>query len=82
VDTKGYFVLENHLLVRLRFTDIQLHDLTDFNHQNVIFELGIERNSETGGFSVAISTSFGCEAHFDCNSIAVVSTEPFIERPR
>jgi hypothetical protein len=33
VDAEGYYGLKNQLLVRLRFTGIHLHDLTDFNHQ-------------------------------------------------
>ncbi len=79
VDQKGYHVLKNHVLVRLQFADIRLHDLADFNHQNVIYELVISSGSKAERFSVAISTSFGCEAHFDCNAIAVVSVESFTE---
>lgn len=81
VDDRGYHVLKNHVLVRLRFSDIRLHDLTDFNHQNVMYELVISSGSKAERLSVTISTSFGCEAHFDCNAMAVVSVEPFIGHP-
>jgi hypothetical protein len=68
----------NHILVRLRFDDIELQRLEDFNFQNVIDDLSITPNTESSRrFRVNIPANNGCDATFLCNSIKVISAEPY-----
>src|SRR6266550_5444997 len=41
VDSTGHYVLKNHTLVTLRFTEVAVENLQWFNKQNVLFELAI-----------------------------------------
>ena len=77
INVDGYYVNKNNTLVTLRFSDLQLHSLDSFNHQNVLFELTIEPKTDSDfRFAIAFSSSYGCEAHFDCNTIEVIQAEP------
>ena len=76
VDAKGYFVLAKHTLVTMRFYDIENLKLEGFNHQNVIFGLGIEHRTRDEGpspyFSVHFDQCFGIGAAFTCLRIEIV----------
>jgi hypothetical protein len=76
VDAGGYYVLKNHTLVTMRFSDMEGLKLEGFNHQNVIFGLEIQPNKSTdhanSKFHVEFDPSFGVDAIFDCSPIEVV----------
>ena len=46
VTPTGYYVLVNHTLVTLRFTDVSGCRMEGFNHQNVLSELVLESCSQ------------------------------------
>lgn len=79
VDKNGYYVLQNHVLVNLRFSRVMQPILSDFNHQNVLHGLGIEdirqRQLESLNFIVSFGSSFGLEASFQCEAVEVVGVE-------
>jgi len=76
VDAKGSYVLKNHTLVTLRFTEVALQNLQWFNKQNVLFELvvvDIDPAAHDGRrLRVELPSSYGLEAMFECKR-AIVS---------
>ena len=48
VDDRGYYALEKHTLVRFVFDRLIACELSDFNHQNVLFGLKIEGQDVDG----------------------------------
>jgi hypothetical protein len=80
LDSKGYFVLAKHTLVTMKFYDVDNLKMEGFNHQNVIFGLGIEQRTRDEGpspyFAVDFDPSFGIEATFTCSRIEVIEAEP------
>jgi hypothetical protein len=81
VDERGSYVTLNHTLVRIRFGNLRLYELKWFNHQNAIDELDVRLSTEgQGRFTVYLPSNWGCEAHFACDTAAVVSVEPYTER--
>lgn len=81
VDTNGYYVLDNKVVATIRFTGIAQLELRYFNHQNVLFDLGIRdvsaEQDDGLNFEVEFNTSFGMEANFRCAEIEVVSVVPY-----
>jgi hypothetical protein len=84
VDERGYYILRNHVLVRLRFLDVVELRLDGFNHQNVLFELELsdlrERQWEHIFFEVHFDSSHGMGASFQCHAIEVVEVTPCDEK--
>lgn len=78
VDDRGCYVLEKHTLVRLVFQGIQVCELSEFNHQNVLFGLGIERESIDGEvmFRVTLDPSFGLAGSIVCRGLVVADVRP------
>jgi Immunity protein 50 len=80
VDAQGYYVLRNHTLVTLMFSDIEELDLRHFNHQNVLSGLAIKKaNSGPGNsktFRVWLESSFGLAGTFTCKRIEVLEAVP------
>ena len=84
VDDRGYYVLDKHTLVLLRFLGLTDLELCDFNHQNVMFGLGIkdigdEANSVS--FEVDFDASYGLAASFKCQEITVLSAAAYQVKP-
>jgi hypothetical protein len=80
VDSKGYYVLKNSTLTKLRFFNITDLQLVGFNRQNVLVDIEIAEISEAASkssFSVSMLTNFGCEASFKCERICVISAVPY-----
>ncbi|MGO9108253.1 MAG: Imm50 family immunity protein [Thermoguttaceae bacterium] len=80
VNSAGFYVLRNHVLVHLRFSRVMELILDGFNHQNALLVLSIEdirhRQMEHLNFEVKFDTSFGLEASFQCQDIEVVDVQP------
>ncbi len=76
VDATGHYVLKNHTLVTLRFTEVALENLQWFNKQNVLFELAIvdiDPDAHEGRrLRVEFPSSYGLAAVFECKR-AIVS---------
>jgi hypothetical protein len=81
IDEEGFYKLVKHTLVRLAFLELYELSLTDFNHQNVLWGLGItdisDRQLERIKFEVVFSASWGVAAKFQCAAVEVRSVEPF-----
>lgn len=81
VDEQGYYVLTNHTLVTLRFTNLLLRELRWFNAQNSLFQIDMEQVEPTENEGRPLRVSFdsneGVEASFLCERITVQSVEPF-----
>ena len=83
VDADGYFVHTDHTLATIRFDDIEQLKLEDFNHQNAIDDLKIESDpSSRRRFVVDIPANNGCDAKFSCDSVTIVSAEPYTSERR
>ena len=80
VGQDGYFVLRNHVHVRMRFQDVEELRLDGFNYQNVLFGLSISNldkpNEQDSDLQVRFDSSFGVEATFQCRTVEVVSVDP------
>ena len=76
----GFYVLKHHTLTTLRFHGVCKLKLDDFNFQNVIYGLTIERKEHDVGpspyFTVTFEGSFGIEATFECLQIEVIDAKP------
>jgi hypothetical protein len=76
LDSRGYYVLKNHTMVTVGFSDVQELKLEGFNHQNVIFGLTIQpvetANSNDSKFHVEFDPSFGVDAIFDCATVEIL----------
>jgi len=85
VDARGCFVLRNHTLATLRFSEIALKRLEGFNGQNVLFDLEVSeidpKANEGRRFRVNADTSYGCCFELDCVSMAVDDARPCEARP-
>jgi hypothetical protein len=81
VTPEGFYELRKHTLVTFAFRGIEELELTSFNHQNVLFDLGLkdisDRDLEVLKWAVNFASSFGVEASFLCNEIAVLRVAPF-----
>lgn len=81
VEPDGFYESRKHTLVTFAFRGIEELELKEFNHQNVLFELGFQdisdRHLEVVKWAVNFASSFGVEASFLCNEIAVVRVAPF-----
>ena len=81
VDNEGRYVLKNHVVVRLRFSQILNLALADFNNQNVLGSLVIEhlsdRERDLVKFSVVFESIFGVKAKLHCDSVRIESVEPY-----
>src|SRR6266700_8177774 len=66
VDQNGYFILLNHTLATLKFSDLDRLNVAGFNHQNVIMDMEIVRRERTDGpspyFEIEIAPAFGLAA--------------------
>lgn len=79
----GRIAWKNHSVATLKFKSVVGLELSDFNRQNAIFDLGIElapagHDDVTWAgpaYEVVISSSYGVGGSFICSSIEVVSVE-------
>jgi hypothetical protein len=81
VGPDGSYVLTKHTLATLAFRGIDELDLKWFNHQNVLWELGLkdisDQRLENLNWAVSFASSFGLEASFKCREVEVVGAVPF-----
>ena len=86
IDERKSYVLKNHVAVTIRFIEIYNLSMNDFNHQNVLQGLNIDdisdRRLERIKFEVSFEGIFGVSAKLQCNSISVVSVEPYVRQKR
>ena len=81
VDGGGYFVLEDHTLVTLRFLGVTSLFLEGFNKMNVLFGLEFavldpDRN-EGRRLDVTLDTTYGAEGRFQCSRCLVTDVRPY-----
>ena len=80
-DARGYYVLKDHTMVTLRFTRVELVELSGFNGQNSLFDLQISdiepEQNDGRRCRVAMSSSYGLGGLFDCERIIVASVAPY-----
>lgn len=81
VTPEGFHRLQNHTLATLLFTGVDGLSLDGFNHQNVLFGLSLvdisDRQLDQLRWEVAFDSSHGVAARFLCETVAVVTAEPF-----
>lgn len=91
INASGHYILQNKVLVTLRFDGLVLERLQEFGHQNVLFHLHIRDSADEPlsvnqyysdyvaetHFRVDLETSYGLSGCFACMSITVVSVEPW-----
>jgi hypothetical protein len=82
VDERGYYVLEKHTLVRFVFERIVEIQLSEFNRQNVLFDLEISPETVDGApaYRVTLTTSYGLEGWVVCGRIVVADVAASDER--
>lgn len=72
IDERGYYKLTKHNLVTIRFEEIADICLEDFNHQNCIFDLAINKSTKEDCFKVNIDLSYGCYGSLKCKRVEVI----------
>jgi hypothetical protein len=81
VDAKGFYILKKHTEVTFRFTHIVLLQMQWFNDQNVLSSLEVAELDATANegrrFRVAMRSSWGLEAEFECQRAIVLNVRPF-----
>jgi hypothetical protein len=79
IDSQGFYVLRNHVLVTFLFSGIDENLVNGFNQQNVLWELAIvdisSRQLEHLKFEVHFSSSFGVEVKFKCLGLEIETVE-------
>ncbi|AHE55012.1 Imm50 family immunity protein [Sphingomonas sanxanigenens] len=74
VDEAGYFILDRHALVTFTIDGIQSLRLEDWNHQNVLAALWIERTGDEHALHLA--GTYGMDGEIAATAISV-AIEPF-----
>lgn len=69
-DDKGYFLLDKHVVVTLRFLDVSDVVLNDFNHQNVLFGLALQR-LDNARYRLDLETSYGLYGSLEAASVEI-----------
>jgi hypothetical protein len=69
VDARGHYVCDLHTLVTFSFGEILGINLADFNHQNVISGLEIDRTG--AGFEVMLHACYGLAGSIRTSSISI-----------
>jgi len=69
VDEKGYYVLAKHVVVEFVFETVSGLNLNGFNHQNVIFELGIKKTDS--GFRITLDECYGLTGSIDAERMSI-----------
>jgi hypothetical protein len=81
VDSRGYYVLRNHVLVRFALYSTEVLHLEGFNLQNVLFGLHVSKPAEPAAPDLAVQvdlkSSYGVAASFQCARAEVASVEPY-----
>ena len=81
VDSQGYFVLRNHVLVRFVLYSAEVLQLEGFNLQNVLFGLHVSKPANPAapdlGIQVDLEPSYGVSASFQCARAEIASVEPY-----
>jgi Immunity protein 50 len=84
VDSRGFFILKNHVLVTLIFRGIDDNSIAGFNQQNVLSDIAItdisSRQLDQLRYEVHFPSLFGVEAEFKCRAIEIEAVEPFAPR--
>jgi hypothetical protein len=79
----GFFVLENHTLVTLRFLGVELEEITGLNRQNVLQQMKISpidpARHRGRGLSVKMNSSYGLDASFECTRCEVTDARPYVK---
>lgn len=78
VDQKGHYVTKKHVIVEFSFKSISGLALNGFNHQNVIFELAIEKTPTT--LRIDLGECYGLAGNIDAEEISIALT-PFEPGP-
>jgi hypothetical protein len=81
VTKAGFYELRNHTLATLLFSGVDQLCLEDFNQQNVLYGLTLtdisDRQLDVLKWEVSFDSSFGLSSQFLCETIEVLSAEPF-----
>jgi hypothetical protein len=81
VDSRGYHVLRNHVLVRFALHSAEVLRLEGFNLQNVLFGLHFSKPAEPAAPDLAVQvdldSSYGVGESFQCARAEVISVEPY-----
>lgn len=83
VNSKGFYKLIKHCLIKFRFERVEENSLKWFNHQNVIEDIFLNPAKGASGqdlIGVEFSSIYGVQLDFKCQSAKVLSIEPFAPR--
>jgi hypothetical protein len=69
VDEKGYYVLAKHVVVEFALETVSGLNLNGFNHQNVLFGLGIEKSDS--GFRLTLDECYGLAGSIEAERISI-----------
>ena len=78
IDDRGYYVLEKHTLVRFLLERVTSIELSEFNHQNVLFGLTVATETVEGerAFHVMLDSSYGLGGSLVCGRVVVADVSP------
>ena len=70
IDDRGYFIATTHVLVTFVLDGIQTVQLNDFNHQNVVSGLSLEKTA--AGYRLTLDRCFGAEGMLEAQHIRII----------
>ncbi len=80
IDANRVYVLRNHVLVHLWFSEVNEFQMEGSNQQNVLFELILaelpDPQVDHASWKVRFHASYGMDASFRCAAIEVISLVP------
>jgi len=80
IDATSHYVLRHHVIVHLRFREIDGLDLRGFNHQNVLSSLQFVDLRKQGParfqFEIQFHDNFGVHGVFRCRNIELLDVSP------
>ena len=69
VDENGCFGLRKHIVVEFVLENVSGLNLSGFNHQNVVFDIGIEKTES--GFRLNLGGCYGAEGTIEAEKISL-----------
>ena len=80
VNSQGFYELEKHCLIEFRFDAVDLLQLKNVNHQNVIEDIFLSEKVAADGpkrIAVHFESIYGLELDFECSKAQVVALAAF-----
>ena len=70
LDERGYYINRNHTIVSFHLTDTEVHELSGFNHQNVLSGIAI-RKTDRADYEFDLDPIYGVGARLSARTMRI-----------